>query len=650
MGCRVSAFILMLVVGIASPARAQETGSISGVVFDQGGAVVADAAVTVLGRPSAGHPRDDIGGGREYRFPLLLPGTYVVAVEKAGVGTTRRTVVVEVAKDTQADVVLGLNVQEDITVTAATPDVDLKSTEVNFNYSMEEIQNLPLNRNYSGLFQLIPGVAENASFAPNGGGSRQDNTYLVDGVNITNPGFGYLSTEINGLDVVEFNVKRGAITAEFGRASGFVTNAVTRSGTNQLHGGVRFEAVPKEFTAESKDATLKNTRDEYVTSLSGGGPIVKDRLFWYASGRFQRTTDTDRVNRVGAVPDRELSVNEGFGKVTYAPSQKHFFTGSYRHRPREERFASIGTFDAPEVATNNEGTNRVATAVWNWFAGPRTTVDVKYLHMDEESESVPVTELAPRGTFDVNNLIAMGQFTDPLGFVRGGNQLLLNRQNYKRDEIKATLTQFLDFKGTSHQLKAGFGFDEGSEDLTRVSNGWGAVTVVQVKHPGTVALLPRSAVAAFAGTHLEPVRAGRHHHRPAPDDQRRPAAQQGRVHPGAGVEQHVPHLRLRRRDPAARRRELQPEQGSRRQGLRELRPVLQHGPEEQQPLAGAEPAVHEPGALQPHDRRRDQRRAGVEHHRQGPARHGSDVHGRDRCGIRHAALHGLEPRRVLSVP
>lgn len=479
MGCRIAASVLMLLVLITPSAKAQETGSISGVVFDQGGAIVADAQVKVSGDRLPGGRVTTTSQGGDYRFLLLLPGTYTVVVEKAGLGTSTRSVVVEVARDTQTDMVLGLSVQEDITVTASTPDVDLKSTEVNFNYTQETIANLPLARSYAGLFQLIPGVAENNSFAPNGGGSRQDNTYLIDGVNITNPGFGYLSTEVNEFDIIEFNVKRGAITAEFGRASGFVTNAVTRSGTNQFHGGVRFEAIPKGLIAESKDPTLKNTRDQYVTSLSAGGPLVTDRLFWYASGRFQRTTDTDRVNRLGPVPDRKLSINEGFGKLTWAPSQQHFFNVSYRHRPQTDEFAGVGTNDAAEVATDNEGTNRVATAVWNWFAGARTTVDVKYLHMDEESESVARTELAARGAFDLNNLAAMGLYSDAQGFNRGAAQLLLNRQNYKRDEIKATVTQYLDFKGTSHQLKAGFGFDEGTEDLTRVSNGWGAVSIVQ---------------------------------------------------------------------------------------------------------------------------------------------------------------------------
>ena len=65
-----------------------------------------------------------------------------------------------------------------------------------------------------GLTQLIAGIADNGGFAPNGGGSRQDNTYLMDGVNITNPLFGYLSTEVNELDIAEVNIKRAGISAE----------------------------------------------------------------------------------------------------------------------------------------------------------------------------------------------------------------------------------------------------------------------------------------------------------------------------------------------------------------------------------------------------------------------------------------------------
>lgn len=462
---------------VVTPAAAQQTGSVSGVVFDQTGARVADATVRITGAPMpAGRTTrtDQVG---MYQFQLLLPGEYSVQATKAGVGDTTRSLVVDVSKDTQVDLVLGVTVTEELTVSAATPVVDLQSTEVNFNYKAETIETLPLERSYSGLFQLIPGVAENNSFAPNGGGSRQDNTYLIDGVNITNPLFGYLSTEVNEFDIVEFNVKRGGITAEFGRSSGFVTNAVTRSGTNEIHGGLRFEMIPADWVADS-DKTIRSTLDRYVPAFAVGGPVIRDRLFFYASGRLFRSTRSERQNNLGPIPDEKTRTNELFGKLTAQPNDSMFFNVGYRHRPTESDFAGVGANDSAAVATNNTGTNRVFNASWNWFPTDRTVVDVKYLHMDEENEAVAVTDLGFRPAFDVTNLAAMGRFVQG-GQALGGASLRLNLQNYKRDEIKATVSQFLDFGGVNHQLKVGGGWENSHEDLTRQSNGWGSLSIVQ---------------------------------------------------------------------------------------------------------------------------------------------------------------------------
>ena len=141
-------------------------------------------------------------------------------------------------------------------------------------------------------------MAENNSFAPSGGASRQDNKYLMDGVDITNPGFGYLSSEVNDLDIAEFNVKKGAITAEFGRAAGFVTNAVSKSGTNQFRGTGKVELRPTSFNADSKTLNsagqiidTPSTTDRYLAGFNVGGPIMKDHLFGYASGQYPERED-----------------------------------------------------------------------------------------------------------------------------------------------------------------------------------------------------------------------------------------------------------------------------------------------------------------------------------------------------------------------
>jgi hypothetical protein len=335
--CWVAVLVAALAWLTPAGAAAQTTGSISGVVFDQGGQLVEGASIRLTGTPLPGERTTTTNATGGYSFALLLPGDYVIEVEKAGAGTAKRAVVVRVDADTQVDVVLGLNLDETVQVSAAAPVVDLKSTEVNFHYDAQVIKELPLQRTYAGLFQLIPGVAENNAGAGMvaGGGSRQDNTYMLDGVNITNPGFGYLSTEVNEFDIEQFNVKRGAISAEFGRSSGFVTNAVTRSGTNQFRGGVRFEAIPAAWNARNKATNIRSTTDRWIPSYAIGGPLLRDQLFFYTSGQLQKVSTSGRVNNLGPVPDSKTTTQEYFGKITWAPAKSQFVNVGYRARPNE---------------------------------------------------------------------------------------------------------------------------------------------------------------------------------------------------------------------------------------------------------------------------------------------------------------------------
>ena len=426
-------------LAVATPVFAQQTGSLSGVVVDSGGKVVAGATVKITSDvlPAARSTVTSESG--MYSLLQLLPGKYTIEFEKSGVGKTSRVAIVSVSRDTQMDIILGQQVSEAVTVSAAAPRVDLKSTEVSFNYKREFIQDLPLDRSYLGLLQLIPGVAENGGFAPNGGGSRQDNVYMVDGVNITNPLFGYLSTEINELDILELNAKRGAVSAAAGRAQGFISNAVTKSGTNRFAGGYRFEAIPNQWI-KSSTKQVRSSTDRWVNAVNFGGPLVENKLFFYGSARSFRSESVRAANTFGPLPDRKEKTTELFGKVTASLGNSVAVNVGYRHRPTDIDYAGIGANDSPAVATNNEGTNRVVNANVDWFVANRTTASVRYVRMDEQSESVAVTDLGFQPPFDPNNLAKMGQVVVG-GVTVGANNLLLNRQNYYRDmRWRSTLT------------------------------------------------------------------------------------------------------------------------------------------------------------------------------------------------------------------
>ena len=234
---------------VASMAAAQETGSVTGVVYDRSGMPIAGATVRISGVAMPAE-RTTLTSTKDCSASSSCPANTDTVVEKAGVGRASRAIVVSLARETQADFILGAVVAVPVAVVApAEPDVDLKSTEIHSSFRRALLENLPLDRSYMGLMQLIPGVADSNGLAPNGGGSRQDNIFLADNANITNPFFGYLSTQINELDIAEFDVKRGALRPESGRSTGFITNAVIKSGSNLFTGTYRFEAIPSPWIA-----------------------------------------------------------------------------------------------------------------------------------------------------------------------------------------------------------------------------------------------------------------------------------------------------------------------------------------------------------------------------------------------------------------
>jgi hypothetical protein len=486
----VAAVLVLLIVG-AWPAHAADTGTISGTVFDQGGQAVIDATVKLSGDRMPGSSTTTTGVNGFYQFRYLIPGEYSIEVERAGFPTTTRRASVEVGKDTLVDVVVGLTVSETVAVTAVTPLVDVRSTEAAFNFDAATLNGLPIERTFRGLLQLMPGVADNRSrIGASAGGGRQDNTYLVDGANITNPGFGYLSIEVNEFDIAEVNLKRAGISAEFGRAAGAVVNAVSRSGSNRLavigradwssEGFVGAYRLPPELVAAGVRPGA--FQDSMLTTQTGGavgvgGPLVRDRVFYYGSARYGRETKWNRVNKVGTpLPDEVRRGPEFFAKFTARPAASQLLTVSSRHRPASVANASLTSDFAPSAATDTDNGSRIGTTEWSSFLSGSRSINVRYLYYKEKNEDTPVLDLGYLPTFNPLSLATMGQYTDPaqanLGV--GGNQYS-NIQNYRRHEVRAIFAQNLDLGRTSHVLKVGAGHELGEEVLSRLTNGWGAI-------------------------------------------------------------------------------------------------------------------------------------------------------------------------------
>ena len=468
---------------------AQERGAITGVVKSVDGNAVANAVVKISSDLLPAGRSFTTGKDGQFRFPGLPPGTYILIASHPDLTSINEKdeVIVGLGKSAQVTVVMVPTgrVAEEVTVAARSPVIDLKSTEISSNWQKQMVEKLPLGRSYSSLWQLAPGVADNRDFAPNAGGNKQDNVFLFDGSNITNPFFGTLGANFSELDIAEVNIKRGAISAEFGRAAGMVTNAITKSGTNQFSGSFRLVAEPASFTAKSRDASIVTKYNRYNPALSFGGPIVKDKLWFYASGNIPRSTTTGRINNLGPVPDAKSVENEFFFKLSANPFPNHLITASIRNNDFKDENAGVGVNDYPDVSVTGNGLNRVLYLSWAWTISQSTYLELKYDHVKNDYKSVPDKSLGYQPTWDSAHPELMGYFQTASQFSTVGGAKLsgqyvgagseYNTQNFFRDELKLVLHQYLDFSGHSHLIKAGFGYDDGGEYLEREANGWGSI-------------------------------------------------------------------------------------------------------------------------------------------------------------------------------
>jgi len=482
MNRRFPGIALFVSLFLSSLAFAQTTGSVTGVVRDESGAAVPGATVTIsgpqlpLGRTTTSRP-DGV-----FQFFNLPPGNYQIRVELQGLGAFQQEVVVSVAKVTEVWPVLRTTVAEEVTVTAATPLVDTKSSEVSQVTKRETLEKLPLQRTFSGTFQLAPGVIDsgveisNTNIGINAGGGRQDNTFLYDGVNVTNPFFGDLYQDFAELDIQEVNIQRGGVPPEYGRTGGFIVNGVTKSGTNVLHGEARLDYSPAALEAGSK-SEIQTKFERFRPGVGAGGPILKDRLFAYGSVNLFFQDEQDRTNLTGPLPDSNFDIQEYFLKLSATPATNQLIDASFRYRGIDQDNANIDFDSTPTTGSTTKEINRVGVLNWYWTATPNFNVDFKFNYNDNPQSSSPTIPITFQPTFDPVNPGRVGYYcSSDTGLCDGVASLRNDIENYKRLEYRLTASYLTSFLGGSHLIKLGANYSDNEEEKITLANGWGSIT------------------------------------------------------------------------------------------------------------------------------------------------------------------------------
>jgi hypothetical protein len=505
---------LFLVFALSSiPSLAQQTGAIQGKVTDTAGGVLpgvtVEARSSVLPGPRVTVTSDD----GSYQLPALPPGQYALTFTLSGMRTATKKAAVQLAEITAVNAALGVGgVTEAVTVTAEAVLVDKTSSAITTGISNDQIKMVPVGQEYRDLIKLIPGVqyTQDTTRGPSAGSSGQDNVYKFDGVNVTLPLFGTLSAEPAAHDIAQVTViKGGAKAQDFIRAGGFAIDSVSKSGPN--------------MSAGLKNGSLARYQlHRSWTEGNIGGPILKDRLFFFASYYRPQVSREDRSNTYGPLPDYDSTRNEGFGKLTLTPTHSSLINASYRDSKREETASLFGQFTAPTAGTGSESRQKIGTADGSWVINAMSYLNFKYTHFTLLTTGVPdnianVNISTAIGTrLDVTNLDKVGQLTVPrLGTNAGVNAFVaplisrygypctaelaasgtcplagaqaggglvgvgsqFDRDNFFRDSGEVGYNISLSALGMRHNLHAGYQQSVDSEDLTRSSNGWGSITV-----------------------------------------------------------------------------------------------------------------------------------------------------------------------------
>ena len=291
---------------IAGLAFAQTTGTIVGNVSDAATGNPVAGAMVVARSAALGREQmaiTDRAGA--FRFDLLPPGRYELLVpafsgSTAGGGAfeygeaQRSDVVVRVDATLRANVALvpsSVRMEEQVVRTGAPPVVDVGSAETGAVLTKDFLSAIPLGRDFAAGASVAPGAQEDLYGTSFGGATSPENGYLLDGLNVTDPGFGTQGSRLLTNFVEEVNVKSGSFMPEYGRATGGLVNVVTKSGSNEFHGSLFGNISPGALSPNAsvigRDAEAIATRPahagEYQTDFGFdlGGPILKDRLWFY---------------------------------------------------------------------------------------------------------------------------------------------------------------------------------------------------------------------------------------------------------------------------------------------------------------------------------------------------------------------------------
>ncbi|MFN7922445.1 MAG: carboxypeptidase regulatory-like domain-containing protein [Bryobacteraceae bacterium] len=489
-------------------------GGMSGVVRDATGAVVVNAEVVVANDSKGIRRTLKTNEAGVFNAPALVPapGYSVTATAPGFQKYEARDLAILVGQNVNLNVVLDVSTSTtQIEVLDSAPVIEQTKTGGSQVVNGQQIQNLPINgRRVDSFVLLTPAVVADGTFGLiSFRGIAGGNSFLTDGNDTTNQfynenaGRTRISSQISQDAVQEFEVLSNGYSAEYGRASGGVINTVTRSGTNAMHGTGYWFFRNRSLNARDPYSTFNPPEVRHQLGASIGGPIKKDKLFYFfnaeatrrrfpliasltrpplfdANGNFagqctataaQCSAALSFLGRQFQVLPRTANSELGFGKIDWRPNERHSISASFNYL----RWISPNGIQTQAVLNNGNGVGNNADSTvrtrygrLSWTSIPKSTVvnELRYGWFKDRLFDDASPSLVPQATGRIQ-LTVQGQAN--LGVADAYPRL---NPSENRHQIADNLTWTMG----KHTFKGGFDFVSTDDYNDILRNRWGTYT------------------------------------------------------------------------------------------------------------------------------------------------------------------------------
>ncbi|MGB6338445.1 MAG: TonB-dependent receptor [Candidatus Aminicenantaceae bacterium] len=438
------------------------TGKIEGVVTDNEGVPLPGVTVEATSPAAMGMQSAITSDKGSYRFSNLSPGMYKLVFNLDGFNRTEaENIKVTINSTITLNITLNqATLEETVVVIAESPVIDVKKSGVSSNFSTEDLENVPAGRHsFADIVKQVPGMLSEGesgalrwSFA---GSGEEGNAFYFDGVDQSSPELGIPWTNPNQDIFEEVEVSGIGPAAEYGLITGAVINIVTKSGGNKFSGSLSYYGR-NDFTTGDNNPDPEMYESfkrfyRYDMSLSLGGPIVKDTLWFFGNFNIRRAKESDWQGDPDYVA-KDIQ-DEGFFKLTSNINNQHKFVASFAYE--NEDFGEVpDPWNLPETVIKEV----VQTYIWNvrytWLASSNSFLDIKYAGWwSPDDYTVPVAgaDLNKRGHFD-----------DATG-VLSGAPWWAGKWDINTHQVNAGFSHFAeDFLGADHDFKIGIQYNRGS--------------------------------------------------------------------------------------------------------------------------------------------------------------------------------------------